>query len=321
MLLTAIAAVPAARGAASLPYSEHDIQVGKAPLALGATLTLPQGQGPFPAVVLVAGSGPNDRDETIGPNKPFRDIAHGLAGYGIAVLRYDKRTKAHPDAFIGKAYTIDDEVTDDALAAIALLRGQTQVDPSRVFVLGHSLGAELAPRIAQRDPRVAGLILIAPPAHPLLDEMLRQLRYISSLDANAAAQLKPQIAMVEAQRAQLPKLDGAHPAAPGPLGLPGSYWLSLRDYHAIATARSLPQPMLILQGGSDYQVTPQDDFSQWQAAFAQDSRVSLHEYAGLSHLLMPAGDPPSPADYARAGHVDVRVIGDIAEWIKSSPAR
>ena len=320
-LLAAMTAIPATAAATSPTYSEHELQVGKAPLALGATLTVPQGKGPFPAVVLVAGSGPNDRDETIGPNKPFRDIAHGLAEHGIAVLRYDKRTRVHPEAFIGKPYTMDDEVTEDALAAIALVREQPRVDAARVFVLGHSLGAELAPRIAQHDPRIAGLILIGAPANPLLDEMLRQLRYISGLDAATAAQLKPQIAMVEAQRAHLSDLDEAHPEAPGPLGLPASYWLSLRDYHAIAVAESLQQPMLILQGGSDYQVTPEDDFSKWQAAFTHDRRVTLREYPGLSHLMMPAGDPPSPADYAKPGHVDVRVTGDIAKWIKSQPAQ
>lgn len=320
-MLASAAAIPAARAAPRPAYGEHELQLGKAPLALGATLTLPQGKGPFPAVVLVAGSGPNDRDETIGPNKPFRDIAHGLAGYGIAALRYDKRTKAHPEAFIGKPYTVDDEITEDALAAVALLREQPEVDPSRVFVLGHSLGAELVPRIGQHDPSIAGLILIAAPAHPLLDEMLRQLRYISGLDPKAAAQLKPQIEMIETQCAQLPRLDARHPDAPGPLGLPASYWLSLRDYHAIAVARSLSQPMLILQGAADYQVTPRDDFSQWQAAFQHDPRVTLRAYPGLSHLMTPAGDPPSPADYTKPAHVDAHVIEDIAKWIKSRRAR
>ena len=297
------------------------MQVGQAPLALGATLTMPHGRGPFPAVVLVAGSGPNDRDETIGSNKPFRDIAEGLAEHGIAVLRYDKRTKAHPEAFIGKPYTIDDEVTYDAVAAVELLRKQSGIDPSRVFVLGHSLGAQMAPRIARRDPHVAGLILIAAPAHPLLDEMLRQLHYIASLDPTHAKLLDAQAAMVETQRAQLAKLDASHPDAAGPLGLPASYWSSLRDGDPIATAKKLDVPMLILQGDGDYQISPQDDFPRWQAAFAHDPRVTLHEYPGLSHLMMPAGNPPSPADYAKPGHVDGRVIADIAAWIEAQVPR
>jgi len=322
ILVAATIAAPAANaGVPSATFSEHDMQVGQAPLALGATLTMPHGRGPFPAVVLVAGSGPNDRDETIGSNKPFRDIAQGLTEHGIAVLRYDKRTKAHPEAFIGKPYTIDDEVTYDAVAAVELLRKQSGIDPSRVFVLGHSLGAQMAPRIARRDPHVAGLILIAAPAHPLLDEMLRQLHYIASLDPTHAKEIEAQAAMVEAQRTQLEKLERSHPDAPGPLGLPASYWLSLRDDDPIATAKKLDVPMLILQGDGDYQISPKDDFPRWQAAFAHDPRVTLHEYPGLSHLMMPAGNPPSPADYANPGHVDARVIADIAAWIEAQVPR
>ena len=302
-------------------FSERDMQVGQPPLTLGATLTMPRGKGPFPAVVLVAGSGPNDRDETIDPNKPLRDVAQGLAECGIAVLRYDKRTKAHPQNFIGKPYTIDDEVTDDAVAAIELLRKQPGIDPSRVFVLGHSLGAQMAPRIAQHDPNIAGLVLIAAPAHHLLDEMLRQLRYSASIDPAHTKKIEVQAAMAEAQRSQLAKLDPAHPGVAGPLGLPASYWLSLRDYDAIAAAKKLDIPMLILQGDSDYQVTPKDDFARWQDAFAHDPHVTLREYPGLSHLMMPAGDPPSPADYAKPENVDARVIADIASWIEARRPR
>ena len=114
--------------------------------ALPGTLTLPQGNGPFPAVVLVHGSGAHDRDETIGPNKPFRDLAHGLAGHGIAVLRYEKRTRVHPERFREQAFTVDDEVTFDAIAAVAALRARADIDATRVFVAGHSLGAMMAPR-------------------------------------------------------------------------------------------------------------------------------------------------------------------------------
>src|SRR5213596_1729423 len=106
------------------------------------------GDGPFAAVLLVHGTGPNDRDETIGPNKPFRDLAGGLASRGIAVLRYDKRTKAYSAEYAKKgSISIREEVIDDALAAIAFLRSQPRIDKERIFVIGHSLGAILVPEI------------------------------------------------------------------------------------------------------------------------------------------------------------------------------
>ena len=320
VVLAALASPFAISRAATAAFGEHDAQVGQTPLALGATLTMPQGKGPFPAVVLVAGSGPHDRDETIGPNKPFRDIAQGLAERGIGVLRYDKRTKAYPlESRRNPRFTIDDEYTDDAMAAVKLLQSTRGVDPHRVFVLGHSQGAQMAPRIAQRDPQIAGLILIAAPAHPLFDEILRQVDYLAHIDSQNAALWHEQHQQALKQSEQIAAFTPEHPEAPGPYGTTAAYWLSLRGYDAVAIAKSLKIPMLILQGGSDWHVTPLDDFSRWQGAFAHDPRVTLRQYPGLSHLMMPAGDPPSPADETRPGHVDPQVIADIAQWIKMQP--
>ena len=286
---------------------------------LQGVLTLPAGAGPFPAVVLVAGSGPNDRDETIGPNKPFRDLADGLAAAGIASLRYDKRTYTYRAQMTGEAITVDDEVTDDALSALHQLARQPGVDPRRLFVLGHSLGALMAPRIARRDPQLAGAILLAAPVTLDLDTVLRQMRYLGPLQGASPAQMKKLLAPVIAARDSLAHADPDHPPAGEFFHAPASYWLSLRNYDAIATARQLHLPMLVLQGAGDYQVTPQGDFARWQAAFAHDPRVKLIEYPGLSHLFMPAGNPPSPADYRQPGHVDAAVVRDIGTWIKAQP--
>lgn len=288
---------------------------------LPGTLTLPEGNGPFPAVLLVAGSGAHDRDETIGPNKPFRDLAAGLARRGIASLRYDKRTYAYGAQVAGKAITVDEEVTDDALSALRVLGQQAHVDPRRVFVLGHSLGALMAPRIGERDPHLAGLILLAAPASFGLDTVVRQMQYIGHLNGMPVAELDKKLAPVIKARDDMARANPAKPPQGSFLNAPASYWLSLRDYNAVTVAKSLHMPMLVLQGGGDYQVTPKGDFIHWQQAFAHSQRVQLKEYPGLSHLFMPAGQPPSPADLDKPGHVDARVIGDVARWIKAQPAR
>ncbi|MGH8157877.1 MAG: serine aminopeptidase domain-containing protein [Rhodanobacter sp.] len=288
---------------------------------LPGTLTLPTGNGPFPVVLLVAGSGPNDRDETIGPNKPFRDLAQGLAAAGIASLRYDKRTHVYgPQMAADQAITVDDEVTDDAVSALHLLATRAHIDPARMFVLGHSLGALMAPRIGQRDSQVAGLILLAAPATFDLDLVLRQINYIGHVQGADAAVMEKQTAPIIAARNAMAHADPAHPPAGMFFHAPASYWLSLRNYNAVNTAKTLRMPMLVLQGARDYQVTAADEFAQWQAAFAHDPRVKLSSYPGLGHLFMPAGDPPSPADYAHAGHVDAQVIRDITAWILNTPA-
>lgn len=287
---------------------------------LQGVLTLPAGKGPFPAVLLVAGSGPQDRDETIGPNKPFRDIAQRLALDGIASLRYDKRTYVYGARMAGQATTVDDEVTDDALTALHALGGQPQIDPRRMFVLGHSLGALMAPRIGERDPHLAGLILLAAPASFGLDTLVKQTRYIGHLKGMPATELDKKTAPVIKARDELAHADPAKPPQGSFLNAPASYWLSLRDYNAVTVAKTLHLPMLVLQGGGDYQVTPKEDFIRWQQAFAHSARVHLQEYPGLSHLFMPAGQPPSPADYDKPSHVDAQVIRDIAAWVRAQPA-
>lgn len=288
---------------------------------LRGALTLPPGHGPFPAVVLVAGSGPQDLDETIGPNKPFRDMADGLAKVGIASLRYDKRAfdyaakvSANPD------FTIDDEVTNDALAALHLLAKQASVDPRRVFVLGHSEGGMLAPRIAQRDPRMGGVIMLAAPARPLLAVSRDQIREAAAHGAPAAG-IAQALQANEAEQALLDKADPAHPPTGTYGGAPQSWWLSLHDYHPVAVAKSIALPMLILQGGRDFQVSPTLDFDAWKQALAGRPDVTFHLYPALGHLFRPAGKTGTVADYLKPGAMDAQVIDDIARWIEAQPPR
>lgn len=275
--------------------------------------------------MLVQGSGSHDLDETVGPNKPFRDIADGLAKARIASLRYDKRTfdyalktAANPD------FTIDDKVTDDAVAALRVLAKQKPVDPHRVFVLRHSLGAQMAPRIAKRDPQLAGVIMLAAPARPLLDVLAEQIREGGQRDEKTKAQIAKAEQPVVAEQALLAKADPQHPpkgmsyAIPG-APVPQSYQLSLHDYHQVVVAKSLTVPMLILQGGNDFQISPTDDFDAWKRALTGKPNVTFYLFPGLSHLFMP-GPTRSAADYEKAAHVDSAVIQTIANWIKTQPA-
>jgi uncharacterized protein len=316
---------PAASAAAYVrpdAFAEREVTVGSAPWALPGTLSMPTGSGPFPAVVLVAGSGPQDRDATIGPNAPLRDLAWGLASNGIAVLRYDKRTKAHGTQMASaiETVTVREEVTDDAVAAIDLLRATPGIDPERVFLAGHSLGGYLAPRIAaDASGRLAGIALLEANARPLQRLFEEQMAYLASDAGGANPSAQAMLAALPAQVALVESADlgPETPASSLPLGIPAAYWLDLRGYDPAATARDLSIPMFITQGGRDYQVPPAE-LAAWRTGLGDRAGVTVREYPSLNHLLLAGTGPSRPAEYAQPGHVAPELVADLAAWVNGT---
>jgi dienelactone hydrolase len=300
-------------------FGEREVTVGSGEWALPGTLTVPKATGPLPAVVLVHGSGPNDRDETIGPNKPFKDLAQGLASQGIVVLRYEKRTKFYQQRMAGlsETITVQEETVDDAVAAVALLRQAPEVDPDRVFVLGHSLGGMLAPRILQRQPGAAGMIVVAGFSCPFEDLILEQARYLTSLSATPSPEDQAALKSLEAQVARVkdPGLSTSIPSKDLPLGVPAAYWLDLRAYNQVETARALEKPALFLQGGRDYQVT-EANLEGWKSGLGGRPNVRFILYPDLNHLFMAGEGKGTPSEYNLPGNVAAQVITDIAGWVK-----
>jgi uncharacterized protein len=295
-------------------YRALEVTVGSAPTALAGTLLLPRATGKVAAVVLVHGSGAHDRNEAIGPIRPFEDLAEGLASRGIAVLRYDKRSKVYPESFAGRAFTVREEVIDDALAAVSLLRARPEIDPAKIVVLGHSLGAMLAPRIAQEDASIAAIVMLAAAARPIPDLIVEQTEYLAGLpgaraDASATARLAAIKEEAAAARAAKPGLAG-----PLILNAPPSYWADLNAYDPVTTAAALTLPILVLQGGRDYQTTA-TDFARFSAALAGRTNVTLTLLPRLNHLFIAGTGRSTPAEYQQPGHIDGEAIEAISRFI------
>jgi len=299
-------------------FTEQPLTLVNGKFELPGTLTMPKGDGPFPAVVLVHGSGPNDQDETIGPNKPFKDLAWGLGSRGVAVFRYTKRTSKYgiQSSDDPAKLTVEDEVISDARAAVALLAKQPKVDPARVFLLGHSLGAYLAPRIATGDSQIAGVVMLAANTRPIEKLIVEQIRYIAAQAGAPEAEAQKQIASAEETEKKIESPD-LKPGDTVPLlgaSTPGSYWLDLRDYHPVQTATKLTIPILILQGGRDYQVTP-SNFADWKNVLLTHKNVTLRLYPDLNHLFISGSGPSTPQEYETPNHVAEETVADIAAWI------
>jgi dienelactone hydrolase len=299
-----------------------DVVVGEgSDWPLPGTLSIPAGAGPFPAVVLVHGSGPHDRDQTVGPNRPFREIALGLADRGVAALRYEKRTKEHGARLPAiRNFTAREEVVDDALAAIELLRATPGIDGARVVVAGHSLGGMLAPRIGAADPALAGIAILCGPVRSIETMILDQVAYIRTLDDTPVAQQQV-LGYLEAQARQVEAIDLAAPDSNAtPLGAPMSYWLDMKRYDPTATARAFDRPIYIVHAGRDYQVTTVD-LDGWKGALAGRRDVTIKEYADLNHLFHFGTDLARPSEYGNTADVAVVVIDDLAAWVRALAGR
>lgn len=302
-------------------FENQEIEVGTGLLKLPGTLAMPKGDGPFPAVVLVQGSGPSDRDETVGPNKPFRDLGEGLASQGIATVRYEKRTKHYPlVAALGLgSLTVHEETVHDAAQAVALLRDHPKIDPTQIYVIGHSLGGYLLPRIYQEGKPITGLISLAGSARPLEDLIIEQVEYLVAGDGTVSEEEAKQVATIREQVAQVKAADLSKNTMSSklPLSIPPAYWLDLRDYNAPKAAREIPARWLILQGDRDYQVISKD-LAAWEAGLAGHSNFAVRRYPKLNHLFMAGEGPCLPTEYFRESNVDAQVVADIVEWIKAT---
>jgi esterase/lipase len=293
-------------------FTEEDILIGDN-WKLPATMSIPKGNGPFPGVILVHGSGPNDRDETIGPNKPFKDIAWGLASQGIIVLRYEKRTYTYSEEMsILKNITVREEVIEDAILAANTMKNYQNVDENNLFVIGHSLGGMLAPRIASQNDVLKGIAILAGPARKIEDLLINQTKYIANIDGKIDENESIQIDIIQDQVKKIKDLNINENESI--FGAYRPYWDDLNNYNQVETAKNLSIDIFIVQGERDYQVTLAD-YNIWLNSIGSNDNVELILYPQLNHLFISGTGNSTPEEYLTEGHVDNTVIEDITNWI------
>jgi len=296
-------------------YYETKIAVKTGTMSLPGALCVPNNVKNPPVVILLAGSGPNDKDETIGPNKALKDLAVGLASNGIATYRYDKRTLVYGKDI--KEVDLNAEVIEDALTAVTIIKNNPNFKDSKIFIIGHSLGAMCAPLIASKSKQINGIVLLAGNARPLEDVVLEQFNYIFGLDSLDADEKKELIDYsTKLKTVKDPKALKTAKAEDLPLNLDSKYWQSLVKYNQVQVAKKIKQPILVLQGERDYQVT-MTDYNLWKQNLGDKSKNHFISYSNLNHLFMKGEGKATPAEYDKQGNVEFQVITDIATWINS----
>ena len=303
-------------------YSEKII-IGKGTdFPLNGKIIFPDGiSGPVPAVVMVHGSGSSNMDEKVMKLTPFRDLAEGLAKKGIASIRYDKRSFVHPRKMLRQCITVKEETIDDALLAINMLKSDPRIDRERIFILGHSMGAMLAPRIDSEGGDVKGLIMMAGTPYRLEDIFVRQLN--QSLESRSIMKL---IALIE-DRIFTKKFDNLYSMSDEEAkkkkfagGTTLYYFKEMGKKTAADYLLENEKPVLIMQGGKDFQVLANDDYLKFKELLSDRRNTFFKLYPELNHIFVDAiYDDISKVtkEYNTERHIGEEVTGDIADFIKS----
>ncbi len=302
---------------------EETVVVGEGTeFPLEGTLTVPDGPGaPFPAVVFVHGSGPSDRDETVGELKPFRDLAEGLARHGVASLRYDKRTFVHAKRMVRTGdTTVRVETIDDAVLAADLLRADPRIDSDRIFIIGHSMGAMLAPRIDAEGGDFAGMVLMAGSPRRMeqviidqgqdaLDSMRGLMRWLANRQIGKVRAILEAVDLMDEEEARRTRFGG------------GTYMYYFKEMAAHPSEEYLlctEKPILIMQGSADFQTHPEREFDAYRRLLGDRPNVTYRLYEGLNHAFVPAihtDITKAKQEYSVERHIGEDVISDIAGWV------
>ncbi|KAF4547099.1 Hypothetical protein D9617_59g026380 [Elsinoe fawcettii] len=297
-------------------YEERPTTLKAAGYKVEAIMTVPTKYKKYPCVVTLSGSGPCDMDSTVGRTKIMKDLPLGLARCGVASIRFEKVTFAHGVSIRNKrGFSPTDEYVPNTLAAVSHALKDPQVIKDRMYILGHSLGAYLAPKIANAQKDIRGSILLACPAKPMYRAAVKQFEYFASLDDPDGSQPHPEIVDLQRQAdlADSPDLTLSTPAKNLPFGIGPAYWLDMRNYDPVEDVRFTKKRVLCLQGGRDYQVT-MDDFEAFTSVFAGKQDFSHVLYEALNHLFISGKGPSTPLEYEEPGNVNLPVIRDIAGW-------
>ena len=303
---------------------EEKIIIGdKTKYPLNGILTLPNEiNKPVPGVVLVHGSGPINMDANVGKVNLFKDLAEGLTKNGIAVIRYDKRTFVYGKELKNNAsMTVKEETIEDAILATELLKNDSRIDSNKIFIIGHSMGGMLAPRIDAEGGNYKGLIILAGSPRRLEEILISQNNdVLSSMNKVIQWIGKKQIAKLTSKFDNIYNLTDEEAKNTAIVGkyIKAYYFKEMGEHPSSNYIKELDKPILILQGDKDVQTSIEKDFNQYKNLLKNKANATFKLYENLNHAFMKSiynDITKVKKEYNTERHVDESVIADIANWI------
>jgi hypothetical protein len=302
-----------------LKFHEEQVPFGGDPYLFKGVLTRPDTPAKVPLVVIVNEAGPTDKDFTFDINRPYKDLAWGLASQGFAVFRYDKRSSLYGMMMAGGKmnyvpFTCREEYLVDLYAALDTLEKRTDLDFSRLFILGHGEGGILGPIIAKERKEVKGIIMMGANSYKTQEMMIQQYAYLSRVTPGKKDEYDEQTR--KAKYSMRKNLYEYELMDSMPYGVQPSYWIWLNRYDHVQMAKDMKNPLLILHGERDYQVN-MDNYELWKKRLKKKKNVTFRLYPKLNHMFYEGGGESTYSEYYIRSNIPEYVINDIVSWMKA----
>ena len=286
---------------------------------LNGLLSVPNLPGKLPLIVIIGESGPTDKDGSYDENKPYKDLAWGMATNGYVVFRYDKRSINYSimlmrDKMSYTSFTCREDYLDDLYKAMDTLESFKYIDKDRVYVLGHGQGGMLLPLVAKERREVKGIIMMGSNAKRTQEMMIDQYAYLSKVTPYKKDEYDEQAK--KALRSMDKKLNPLTEHHHMPYDVQATYWIWLNKYKHLEMAKKQKTPMLILHGERDYQVN-MENLKLWQNTLSKNPAATIKSYPKLNHLFYTGEVESTYSEYYLKSNIPDYVMKDIIEWLKA----
>lgn len=300
-------------------FTERSFTVTNGFYELPGILSVPKGNQRSPVAIFLVEAGPTDKDGSYEENKPYKDIAWALASNGIATFRYEKRSNNFgiymaKDKAAYMSFTPREDLIDDLYRVIDSLKTVPDIDPERIYIIGHGQGGMLAPLVAKERDEVKGIVMLGANAKKTQAMMIDQYAYLSKVSPEKKAEYEEQ--SKKALRSMDKKLNPLTEHHLMPYNVQASYWLWLNNYDHTGIAKKLKKPILLLHGERDYQ-TNMENLSLWQQLLGKNKNVEIHSYPKLNHLFYPGEAQSTYSEYYQINNIPEYVIKDMINWFSS----